>query len=488
MDGRTVVVDAMRADPDRPRYALELLRDTRLHSGTLYPTLVRLERSGLVTSRREDSGRLVYLLTPDGVTSLDRDVPSQPRVTAGVRRSGGARVAAATARRGGALLPAGSVRRAVAMWLPAAAVGAVEAYAALSRPAGGRLTDLGVYLGATRGLRGGASLYDFVSGHAPFTYPPFAGLLFAPLTYLATLPVQVAWTLGTLLAVVVLSVLVTRAAGGPFRGAAPVVAAVLVASAPVSSDIKYGQVSIALATLVVVDALALRRTRAHGLLTGLAAAVKLTPLIFIPMLWLAGRRRAAALAAGTFAACGVLGWAVLPGDSWRFWATEMWDVHRLGFITSVGNQSLDGALMRAGIAEPGRSVPVVAVVAVVAVLALRRAAYLARAGDLLSALTVVGAASIVVSPVSWTHHQVWLVFAALLPVAGSARARVAWIAVVLGVTVLPVTALGPPVWSNARLILAVAVACVFPLRTGTSDPRGHPAEVRASAMRMSSTP
>jgi len=90
-----------------------------------------------------------------------------------------------------------------------------------------------------------------------------------------------------------------------------------------------------------------------------------------------------------------------------------------------------------------------------------RAARLGRQGDWLSATVVVGAASIVLSPVSWTHHQVWLVMAALLPVRGPVWA---WRAAVLTVMILPVTALGPPVWSNARLLTAIVIACLVPLR------------------------
>jgi alpha-1,2-mannosyltransferase len=114
------------------------------------------------------------------------------------------------------------------------------------------------------------------------------------------------------------------------------------------------------------------------------------------------------------------------------------------------------------------------VVGAVAAVALRRAGRLSRAGDWLSATMVVGAASIVVSPVSWTHHQAWLVLAALLPVRGSARAQAGWSAAVLAVMILPVTALGPPLWSNARMLTAIIVACVIPIRPPTPVSLGPP--------------
>ncbi|XVV09442.1 glycosyltransferase 87 family protein [Actinoplanes sp. CA-131856] len=323
-------------------------------------------------------------------------------------------------------------------------VAAITAGMALARPAEVRLSDLSVYLGAVSGLLDGDSLYDFTRGAAPFTYPPFAALLFAPLTWAPVTLVQVAWTLATLGTVVGLARLVT--ATHQKEGIL-----VLLLSAPVVSDLKYGQVSLFLAALIAADLLALRRTPWHGVLIGCAAAVKLTPLIFVPLLWFSGRRRASAMAALTFVGCGAVAALALPGDSWRFWTVEVFQVDRLGYITGVGNQSLNGALLRLG-ADTRWAV----LGGVVAALALHRGARLARKGDWLSAMTVVGAGSVVLSPVSWTHHQVWLVLAALLPVT---RARTAWALLVLAVMLLPATA----VFSEARLLLAIVVAAVVPL-------------------------
>jgi alpha-1,2-mannosyltransferase len=364
-------------------------------------------------------------------------------------------------------------------WAAAAVVAAVIAAAALSRPAGVRLSDLAVYLGATAGLEHGASLYDFIRGNAPFTYPPFAGLLLRPLTPLPTLPLQVAWSLATVATVAGLAVLVARSAGLAQR--AGLLALVLMLSAPVSSDLKYGQASLFLAGLIVVDVLTLRRTRWAGALIGVAAAVKLTPLIFIPMLWLAGRRAAAVTATATFAGCAAIGAIHLPGDSWRFWTDEVFRVDRLGYITSAGNQSLNGALLRFQIGPDVRPVLVAVIGGAIAAIALWRAGRLARDGEWLAATIVAGAASVVLSPVSWTHHQIWLVLAVLLPVRGPGWARRAWTLVVLGVMLLPVTALGPPLWSNARLLLAIAVAVAVPAvgRTRAARPPSPTAAPRS---------
>jgi alpha-1,2-mannosyltransferase len=423
------VLASLAAEPDRPWHGLDLARRAGLSSGSLYPILVRLQRAGLIEAHWS-SGRRAYRLIG----------PPPP--------------AATSPRSSRTALP----------WLPAVLAALITAWAVLARPADVRLSDLGVYTGAVEGLSHGASLYDFISaGNAPFTYPPFAGLVFLPLAGAPAVPLQLAWTLATILTVAGLAMLLAR------RKAAWL-ALVLVLSAPVSSDLKYGQVSLFLAAMIAVDVLALRRSRWQGLLIGVAAAIKLTPLIFIPLLWLAGRRRAAVLATAAFAACGALAALALPGDSWRFWTTEISHVSRLGYITSVGNQSLNGALLRVELSAPARSAIVLLAGGTIAALALYRATCRARAGDWLSALVLTGAASVVLSPVSWTHHQIWLVLAALLPVRGAAWARRAWPALVLVVMLLPVPALGPPLWSNSRLLLAIAIAVLLPL---TRPPQSH---------------
>jgi PadR family transcriptional regulator PadR len=76
------VVSAMLTDVTAERYGLDLMHDTGLASGTLYPILVRLERAGWVASHWEDidpiaegrPARRYYTLTPQGVESARREI------------------------------------------------------------------------------------------------------------------------------------------------------------------------------------------------------------------------------------------------------------------------------------------------------------------------------------------------------------------------------------------------------------------------------
>lgn len=377
-----------------------------------------------------------------------------------------------------------------AAWIVAMVVAAAQCWAAFARPLHDRLADLHVYVGSVSLLREGGSLYDFAAEPtgAPFTYPPFAGLLFLPLTLVSEPALRVVWTTATVMVIALIAVVVARAADPhllPARLAAAVLTAVLFASAPASSNLRFGQVSVFLALLVLVDCLRLVPERFAGIATGFAGAVKLTPLIFIPYLWFTGRRRAALTAAATFGGCALLAWLVLPGESARFWLTEIWNVDRVGNISTGGNQSLNGMLLRLAVPDTARTALVGVIGLAVAVWALVRAVRADRAGAPLAGAVVVGAASLVVSPVSWTHHQIWLVLAAWVAVSASAARNAAWSGLVVALMALPVTSVGAHlpggvVWGNARLLLALAIACAVPFvarRAAAPEPAPRPVPV-----------
>jgi alpha-1,2-mannosyltransferase len=359
------------------------------------------------------------------------------------------------------------------LWLLAAATAATQAWAALSRPFDDRLADLQMYVGSVTGLVEGGSLYDyaFPPTGAPFTYPPFGGLLLVPLAFADVDALMVGWTLATIAVVVLIATLAARAPGIhralSHAPAVPLIALLFFLSAAISSNLRFGQVSVLLVLAVMVDLLRLVPPRYVGVATGIVAALKLTPLIFIPLFWLSGQRRAALTATGVFAGGTALAWAILPGDSARFWLHELSDVNGMGSVASGGNQSLNAALLREDVPVVARFAVIGTVGAAIVVAALWRGARAWRAGDPLTSLAVVGAAGVVFSPVSWMHHQIWLVFAVLLPVSTVPWRRLAWAALVVAILVLPVTSVGASlpgglIWGNARLLLAVAIAAFIP--------------------------
>ncbi|WP_146605629.1 glycosyltransferase 87 family protein [Micromonospora craterilacus] len=373
-----------------------------------------------------------------------------------------------------------------AVWASAVTVAVLQTWAALRRPFVDRLSDLQVYLGAVNDLWNGDGLYDFAAEAtgAPFTYPPFAGLLFAPLALPPFAVIAVIWSVATFAVVVAVAVAAVRrsefrATGTPWL--TPLFALALFASSPISSNFRFGQISVFLVAAVLADVLRLVPERYRGILTGVACAVKLTPLVFVPYFWFSGQRRAAVTSVAAFVACTGIAWLVLPDESVRFWFTEIWNVNRVGNIETGGNQSLNGALLRWGLPDLIRSSVVAVVGSAIVVLALIRATRAYRNDQPLAAAVLVGAAGLVFSPVSWTHHQVWLLLAALLAVSARPRWSLLWPAVVLVVMILPVTSRGASLpggflLGDARLWLAVAVAVFIPFVAVRRVPAESPVE------------
>jgi alpha-1,2-mannosyltransferase len=292
------------------------------------------------------------------------------------------------------------------------------------------LEDLAVYRAAGRAVVHGHSVYgsyvhDQLRLPLPFIYPPCAALLVAPFSWLGEAPANVAWTAAT----IILLAAVVRVCFAPllyrFGRAAPIALVMTLAAAaalsPVEDHLRFGQVGIPLMACCVFDCMVEHPRWPRGVLVGLATAVKLVPGLFIPYLWLSGRRRAAGVATATFAALTLLGVVVAPGDSWEFFHSKIFEPTSPKFFA---NQSLEGILQRA-IGGPWRVFWLAAVV-VVLVYGLRAAVRAGRTGDELRAVAIIGLVSVLVSPISWIHHLVWVVPAlAVLVGAGRDRRQVA---------------------------------------------------------------
>lgn len=292
------------------------------------------------------------------------------------------------------------------------------------------LGDLAVYRAAGRAITHGRSVYgsyvhDQLRVPLPFIYPPIAALLAAPLTYLGETAASLVWTAVT----VVLLGVVVRICFAPLLGRfgrrAPIALVVAVgamaALSPVEDHLRFGQVGIPLMACCVLDCMLPRTRWPRGLLVGLATAFKLVPGIFIPYLALTRRTRAAGVAVTTFLGLSLLGVAVAPSDSWQFWTDKMFQPTSPTFFT---NQSLEGILERA-ISGPWR-LAWIASVAVVVTFGMWQAVVASLAGDELRGVAITGLVGVLVSPVSWIHHLVWIIPAlAVIVGRGSDKRRIA---------------------------------------------------------------
>lgn len=272
--------------------------------------------------------------------------------------------------------------------------------------------------GAEAWLEDEANLYTdalIVDGFPlPFAYPPIAAVLFVPFLVVPLPVAAVLFGLIGLTALTATTLLAARSVHGDGRRAVVLGLAVAAASIliePVWSTVSAGQINLILLGLVVADCLRPDSRRLpRGVLIGFAAAIKLTPLIFLLFFLLRKQWRPILTAVGTFAAATLIGFAVAPGASMHyFFGGGLFDDRRVGFGWWPMNQSIRGVLTRFGIEGTVGSV-VWVLLGLVALAAVWVAAHRARkAGNDLLALTLVGLLGLLVSPISWTHHWVWIV-------------------------------------------------------------------------------
>ncbi len=277
--------------------------------------------------------------------------------------------------------------------------------------------DLDVYrLGGQVWLQGGdlyGQMPDTQAGVGlPFTYPPIAAVLFAPLAWMPLPAAAILVGLTSVVSMFVVMWLVTRDLSdlsGPdlcwFTAAATTLMLLL---NPVTSTFSFGQINLYLMLLVVVDVTVGRDRWWGGALTGLAAAIKLTPAVFFLYFLLRKDVRALVVGGVSFLAAHALGFLLAWDDSVQYWTTTLRDPSRIGGLAYTANQSINGFLHRFGMADSTAQVLwmvlVVGLVAFAAVLMVR----LIRRGEQVAAVVVVALAGLFASPVSWLHHWVWI--------------------------------------------------------------------------------
>ncbi|MET8995189.1 glycosyltransferase 87 family protein [Amycolatopsis sp. NPDC004169] len=322
--------------------------------------------------------------------------------------------------------------------------------------------DLEVYLGGAKALAEQGSPYDawVPTTHQillPFTYTPFAAAVFLPGTLLPFAVTMKLVSIASILATGVVAYLYVATLNGSLTDPANVrgrtVAALVAIGAqlagallePVRSTLGFGQINALLMVLVVLDVLLPgERKRTKGLLIGVAAAIKLTPAVFVVYFLCRRDFRSAARVVAGFVVAGALLWLIRPSASFTYWTKLVFDAGRIGGVDYVGNQSLHGLTVRAGLPEFAWVVAALAVMAVVAVI-------IVRAAEPVLGLTACALGGLLVSPISWTHHWTWCV--PLLVLAGWYAWRfdraVRWVAAGVVVAGLALFIAGP-MWFAPR--------------------------------------
>jgi alpha-1,2-mannosyltransferase len=294
----------------------------------------------------------------------------------------------------------------------------------------GGLKDLLVYRYGGRLVLDGLPLLasrDPVTG-LRFTYPPFAAVVMAPLAPLPTWLAAALWTGASFGALAVVVVVVRRASDRAAPGWwVALVTGGAIALEPVWQNLTFGQVNLFLMAAVLVDLVRPER-RWSGVLVGIAAGLKLTPLVFVVLLVLVGRRAAAGRAALAFAGTVAVGFVALPGSSATYWTDGLAHAGRVGPPALAHNQSVYGALTRL-LDGPPPTLLWLAVAGPLALAVLVVGAGWWRRGDRVLGTCLGAVAMLLASPISWSHHWVWAVPVALALWERNGWAGAAWTAV-----------------------------------------------------------
>ena len=260
-----------------------------------------------------------------------------------------------------------------------------------------------------------------------FTYTPFAAVAFAAGSLLPWVVLRWLMTAASLAAVAA-TVWFTLGALG-WRGRARVAAllgltAVALWIEPVQRALHLGQIELVLMALIAWDLGQGDDRKWKGAGVGLAAGIKLVPLIFIPYLLLAGKRRQAGVASAVFAGTVAIGFAALPHASVRWWLTGYF-LHssNVGDAGSLLNQSVYALVIRSVGGVRAATPAWLGLCAVITALGLAAAAALHRRGRPVAGWLTCALTGLLVSPVSWDHHWVWIVPLLVVLADAAVRAR-----------------------------------------------------------------
>ena len=284
-----------------------------------------------------------------------------------------------------------------------------------------------------------SNLYSRTVGWAggpelPFTYPPFAALLFG---LLARLPEESALMLFNAAGAAVAVWVAVRGVrywsakqdwrstfgGAGFkatrnRWGAVILLLAVINLGPWRETLAFGQINILLMGLMAADLLAGNQRwnqgfPGRGFLVGMAAGIKLTPLVFGLYFLVRKDWRGLFNMAGGFAFTVLLGWLVRPAESFTFWLEILPDTSRLGGAGYVDNLSIKGGLLHFGVPEAGVTVPWLLLSLLVTGVGAMVIKAASDQGARVVAISATALTMLLISPVSWSHHWVWM--AAVLP-------------------------------------------------------------------------
>ncbi|GAA1409718.1 hypothetical protein AUR04nite_23710 [Glutamicibacter uratoxydans] len=274
--------------------------------------------------------------------------------------------------------------------------------------------DLKVYReGGLALLNNPSSLYDPILGPVndpglPFTYPPFAALLFIPI---AVLPFNASLLLATVASLVITLLIghdLAQRVAARWAHLQPyfttlTISSLLVISGPFRDTLWFGQINILILGACYLTFVRFKSLTPFVIAVGIFAGIKLTPIALLILPLAMKQWRAMFIGIASFVGTQVIGLLVSAHNTIHYWTVVLRDPTRVGDLSFLDNISLQAVIDRSGLSQGVWFVIALAV-------GVSFIALLWKIAPLVDRAALIGVASacpLLVSPVSWSHHWVW---------------------------------------------------------------------------------
>jgi alpha-1,2-mannosyltransferase len=287
-------------------------------------------------------------------------------------------------------------------------------------------------------VKHGGVLYSSIDHHQYFTYPTAALFLFWPLTWVSHFWAVTGWSFITIASYAGLVMLGWRQVRGAltWRTAGVILWATALGVTifpTMSICLSQGQTASVLALVVALDYLAIRG-RSQGVLTGIAAAIKIYPIIFIGV-WIARRQwRQAITALLSGALTTALAWVIWPKHSTTFFFHRLTSGREIShFHENIHWRSSSSSPYSFFYRPPfdgGAWESTAGLVAclVVAIFGIWLGVRLWNRGYRLTSFVAVLIGSTLGAPVVWDHYFAWVLLLPLVAYEIGWRRPAAWVA------------------------------------------------------------
>ena len=256
----------------------------------------------------------------------------------------------------------------------------------------------------------------------PFTYPPFAAMLFLPFAFMPLEVGKVIMVVGSAVVAWWISTIIYNYVNARGRelplqqyfgraGTIAVLTILVVAAGPWQRTLDLIQINPFITALILADFVRPATRVPRGVLLGIAAGIKLTPLAFGLLLLMRKDWKGIATLGASFAATVGIGFLVIREESLTFWFHAVHDTSRVGWFSYFDNVSIMGTLTHAGLQHhltaTALSVVQVALTLLIVLVTAVLLVPLIRARALMAQLALTAFMMLQISPISWSHHNTW---------------------------------------------------------------------------------